>query len=136
MAAGLLAQAREIFQETQNALERRAWSLVVRRSQEAVELALKAALRQVGLEVPHVHDVGSFLKDNEQRFPEGFRSKIGRLASGSRRLRSQRERSFYGDEATGRPPHKLYTEDDARKAPDDAAYTVEGCGRLIEGLVD
>lgn len=133
MAAGLLAQAREILEEAQNALKRQAWSLVVRRSQEVVELALKAALRQAGLEVPHVHDVGTFLKDNEQRFPEGFRSAIDRLASASRRLRTQRERSLYGDEQAGHPPQKLYTEGDAQSALEDATYALTNCRQLVEG---
>lgn len=56
-----------------------------------VELALKAALRAAGVEVPQIHDVGIILKDHPEKFPEAFRKKIERLASISRRLRRERE---------------------------------------------
>jgi HEPN domain-containing protein len=38
-----------------------AWSDVIRESQEVVELALKALLREVGVEPPKWHDVGGLL---------------------------------------------------------------------------
>lgn len=41
---------------------RGAWDLVVRRSQEVVELALKAALRGIGSEALETHDVGQLLR--------------------------------------------------------------------------
>lgn len=42
-------------------LSRGAFSDVVREAQEAVELLLKAILRQVGVEPPKWHDVGELL---------------------------------------------------------------------------
>ena len=43
-------------------LQEEAFSDVVREAQEIVELALKGVLRQVGVEPPKWHDVGSMLR--------------------------------------------------------------------------
>ncbi|RMF38472.1 MAG: HEPN domain-containing protein, partial [Chloroflexi bacterium] len=64
MAESYLAQAKEILLEVERAYRRGVWNLAVRRAQEVVELSLKAALRLVGVEVPHIHDVGVLLKDH------------------------------------------------------------------------
>lgn len=101
MAESYLTQAGEILLEAEGMYQRGVWNLVVRRSQEVVELALKAALRAVGIEVPRIHDVGLVLKDHQEKFPATFRSEINYLASISRRLRRERESSFYGDEELG-----------------------------------
>lgn len=42
-------------------VKRKAWSDVVRESQEVVELALKGMLRAVGIDPPKWHDVGDLL---------------------------------------------------------------------------
>lgn len=131
MAEAYLAQADEILLEAERAFQRGVWNLTIRRSQEVVEMALKAALRLVGIEVPWIHDVGVLLKDYREKFPEAFREEIDRLASISRRLRREREASFYGDEEIGAPPQKLYAEADARSAFDDASYVLPFCRRLV-----
>lgn len=131
MAEGQLRQAREILAEAQHLLTRGIWSLVVRRAQEAVELALKAALRWAGVEVPRVHDVGVTLADHESRFPPEFRQHVGRFVSISRRLGRERELSFYGDETTGSAPERLYVEPDARQALEDAEFVVHWCARVL-----
>lgn len=51
MAQGHFRQARLILEEAEGLQRRGAWHLVVRRCQEAVELALKAVLRSAGVEV-------------------------------------------------------------------------------------
>mgnify|MGYP000044059390 CR=1 FL=1 len=104
---------------------------VVRQSQEAVKLALKGALRAVGIEPPRWHDVGPILRRSQDRFPEWFRELIPRLARVSGRLSREREPSMYGDEEAGLPPSELYDEEDAREALEMARETVEACRRLI-----
>ncbi|MGH9341364.1 MAG: hypothetical protein ACRD1R_17700 [Acidobacteriota bacterium] len=59
------------------------------------------------MEIPKVHDVGSFLKRNRERFQGEIEQKIDHLASITRRLRQEREVSFYGDEETGVPAEEL-----------------------------
>jgi HEPN domain-containing protein len=131
MARSYLRQARDIFGEAERHRGAKLWHLVVRRSQETVELALKALLRASGIEVPHVHDVGIFLVDHAGRLPPAAVPHLDRLVSVSRRLRQEREISFYGDEETGAPPDRLYMESDAEDALSDARFVVELCGRCV-----
>jgi len=127
MARSHLRQARQILEEAERHRATGTWHLAVRRSQESVELALKAALRAAGVEVPHVHDVSMFLIDNAQRFPEALTRHLERVVSISRRLRGEREVSFYGDEEVGAPPERLYSSNDAEEALRDAGFVVELC---------
>ncbi|MCL6552269.1 MAG: HEPN domain-containing protein [Firmicutes bacterium] len=131
MAEAHLRQARAILIEARDLHARGVWNLVVRRAQEAVELALKAALRWAGVEVPRVHDVGDALVDHQSRFPAEFRAHLDRFVAVSRRLGRERERSFYGDEATASAPQHLYAERDADLALEDAEFVAHWCGRLI-----
>ena len=132
-AAGLaLERAEVILSEAASLRAKGVWNLVVRRAQEAVELALKGALLWAGLEVPWIHDVGVFLRQNRRRFPAEFARQIPRLASLSRALGAERERSFYGDEESGLPPEMLYEELDAAEALEKATFVLETCRQLIE----
>jgi HEPN domain-containing protein len=98
--------------------DERAWSDVVREAQELVELALKAALRVVGIDPPKWHDVGPILVESARAFPEPFTSAIPRLAEISRWLRRERELAFYGD--VDLVPTESYHEGDAARAMADA----------------
>lgn len=98
LASGGIATAQAIFAEASRLRDGGAYHLEVRRCQEVIELALKAALRAAGIDVPHVHDVGSTLLRHGDRFPDTLRASLGRLASLSRRYRREREVAFYGDE--------------------------------------
>jgi len=133
MARSHLREAREILGEAERHLEARVWHLVVRRSQEAVELALKALLRASGIEVPRVHDVGIFLVDHVDRLPPTVVPHLDRLVSASRRLRQEREISFYGDEETGASPDRLYSHDDAEAALHDARFVLTVSAGGISG---
>lgn len=127
MARGYLSQAVEILAEAERLYHAQVWNLVVRRSQEVIELALKAALRFVGLEIPRLHDVGVLLIEHRNKFPLPFGKEIDRLASISRRARREREISFYGDDEIGVPPQQLYREPDACVALEDARFVLKCC---------
>lgn len=128
----MMSRASIIVQEAEYLQEKEVWNMVVRRSQEAVELALKCALLWARIEVPRIHDVGPILKEYAKRYPEPFRSKIPHLASISRLLRAEREISFYGDEQSGVPPEILYTREDASEALSKARDVLSECQKLIE----
>lgn len=132
MAESYLTQAGERLKHAGEALERRNYPYVMRQSQEAVELSLKAVLRLVGIEPPKWLDVGPILVQNKDRFPPWFREKIPRLASISRKLRREREPSMYGDEETGLPPEYLYTDEDAKEALSYANFVYEVCIKILE----
>lgn len=131
MAKSYLKEGMEIFKEAESFYRREVWHLVVRRTQEAVEMALKGALRYVGIEVPKVHDVGILLKRHKEKFPKGFAQNIDRLASISRKMRKEREASLYGDEETGTPPDEIYIEEDAKIALDEGTLILESCKGLM-----
>lgn len=133
MTRSYLRQAKQILQEAKDLNRRRAWNLVVRRSQEVVELALKASLRDIGIETLKTHDVGQLLKSYQEKFPPSFRRQIERLAAISRRLRMERELSFYGDEETGASPQELYGREDAVAYLKEASYVLDQCLALLEG---
>lgn len=124
MGRSYLHQAQRILAEAKRHRGDEAWNLVVRRCQEAVEPALKAILRVAGLEVPHVHDVGVFLSEHAARLPPEIVAELDRLISISRRLRQEREISFYGSEELAAPPERLYTRGDADDALRDASFVV------------
>ncbi len=128
----MMSRASIIIQEADYLMEKEAWSMVVRRSQEAVELALKSALLWARIEVPRIHDVGPILKEYSNRYPEPFNGKIPYLASISRFLRAEREISFYGDEQSGMPPESLYTREDALEAISKAREVLNQCQKLIK----
>lgn len=96
---------------------------VVRESQEVVELLLKALLMEVGLDVPKVHDVSRHLRENLELFPDPIKESMDEIVEISRRLRKERELSFYG--ALDWIPSEEYTLADARKARSDAERIYE-----------
>jgi len=127
----MISRATIIVEEAEYLQGKQAWNMVVRRSQEVVELALKAALIWAQIEVPRIHDVGPLLKQYADRYPEPFRSRIHQLASISRMLRAEREIIFYGDEQSGVPPESLYTPEDAKEALLKAHEVLSACQDLI-----
>ncbi|MEL9998116.1 MAG: HEPN domain-containing protein [Sulfolobales archaeon] len=105
MAKSYIRQASERLRHAREALENSNYPYVVRQSQEAVELLLKAVLRLVGVEPPKWYDVGPALKKEAPK-----------LARISRKIRREREPSLYGDEESKVPPDELYSVEDAEEA--------------------
>lgn len=112
-------------------MEENAWSDVVREAQELVELALKGMLREVGVDPPKWHDVGSILLEQARLFPEAIRLLLPELARISKWLRKERELAFCGD--IDFIPTEEYAERDAERAIADAVYVLEAARRHIEG---
>ncbi len=129
LAESYFSQAKSIANEMRHHYEDREWHLVVRRTQEAVELLLKGLMRRAGLEIPRLHDVGNILAKEKERLPEKVRREIPRIISVSRRLSRERETSFYGDEAQELPPSELYTQIDADQARKDLEWLLS----LVDG---
>lgn len=87
---------------------------VVREAQEVVELLLKALIMAFGLEVPKMLDVSKFIELNLEAFPLVIRENLDRIKEISRKLRKERELSFYGLEDW--IPSEEYTLDEAEQA--------------------
>lgn len=90
------------------------WADVVRESQEAVELSLKAVLRLSGIEPPRIHDVSDILEKNSASLPPIIRKNLVQVMKISRSLRKDREFAFYGSEDL--TPSEFYKEADAQEA--------------------
>ena len=110
-------------------LDEEAYSDVVREAQEIVELALKGMLRQVGVEPPRWHDVGSILREHRHRLPDVVAAEVDDLAAISSDLRKDRELSFYGD--IDFIPTEHYSKQDAERAVAGARRVVEVAGQVI-----
>jgi HEPN domain-containing protein len=106
-----------------------AYSDVVREAQEIVELALKGALRLVGIEPPKFHDVGPILLEHRDRFPGGVQAELPELARISGWLRKERELAYYGD--VDFVPTERYGPEDARRARTDAEKAARVCSELL-----
>lgn len=111
--------------------QREAWSDVVREAQELVELALKAMLRQAGVDPPKWHDVGPLLLEEARLFPEAIRSELPKLAEISKRLRKEREFAFYGD--LDFIPTREYTRVDSERAIAEAGIVLATARAFVEG---
>ena len=110
-------------------LDDEAYSDVVREAQEIVELALKGMLRQVGVEPPRWHDVGSILREHRGRLPDAVAAEVDALAAISADLRKDRELSFYGD--IDFIPTEHYSKQDAERALTDARRVVSVATAVI-----
>lgn len=108
----------------------RSWADVVRESQEVVELALKGLLRYSDVDSPRVHDVSDVLRENAARLPKPAVAALDELCEISRRLRRDRELSFYGSEDL--TPSAFYREADAREARKQARRVVEVVAKAFE----
>ena len=115
-------------------LAEEAYSDVIREAQELVELALKAILRQAGIDPPKQHDVGGLLVEFKDRLPEEVAPHAERLASISRWLRKERELAFYGD--VDFIPTAEYSKEDADRAITDSRVVVEVAEMGIPFTVD
>ena len=101
----------------------------MREAQEAVELALKAMLRQVGIEPPKWHDVGEILVEHQDRLPASVADHVDRLAAILAWLRKEREPSMYGD--IDFSPTARYSSGDGQRAFADARFVIGMAERVI-----
>lgn len=106
----------------------KSWADVVRESQEAIELALKALLRSHGIDFPRIHDVSKILEAERGRMPNEI--DIPKLASISKELRRDREIAFYGSEDL--TPSDFYDITDAERALEYARFTVQSVKPFVK----
>ena len=114
----LIRQGENIFRrDARAALNEKDFNMVVRRTQEAVELTLKGALKILGVDYPKVHDVAPL-------FSEQLRQKRGiedseilrRIEDISLWLAQSRTPSFYFE--------REYGKEDAKRAFQDAKFII------------
>ncbi|MFV2007871.1 MAG: HEPN domain-containing protein [Longimicrobiales bacterium] len=123
LAADYIRRARIRLRALDVLFDCESWADVVRESQEIVELALKALLREHGIDAGRVHDVSEIMLAERNRFPEAVSHNLSTLTEISRDLRRDRELAFYGAEDL--TPSGFYSLGDAEKARSGARLTVE-----------
>ena len=123
-ACVILEEAKELFRKE-------VFHLVVRRSQECVELALKGVLDYLGIDYPKKHDVGNVLRKVLTQKNIGNKETIDRLVKISKELAENREISFYGSE-DGSTPDELFTQGNAENAIAKATYVLEFAKGVLE----
>lgn len=111
-------------------LKIKSWANAVRESQEVVEICIKALLRHLQIDPPRIHDVGSIVLANIDKFPIEEHDSVKKLVSISRTLRRDRELAFYGSEDL--TPSEFYIEEDAVTAVDQAKFIYEFCSRFCK----
>ena len=111
-------------------LNLKSYADVVRQSQEAIELSLKALLRFAKVEIPRIHDVSDVLKQSRSMLPKEIQSQVDQLAKISKSLRRDRELSFYGSEDL--TPGEFYELADAEVALENARWVYDICKRAIK----
>jgi hypothetical protein len=132
LAAGYYRKCRDRMAALRVLEEREAWSDVVRESQEIVELALKGVLRAVGIDPPKWRDVGGLLLEHRGKVSTLPEEEAVFLAEASKRLRKEREFSFYGD--VDFIPTEEYGPDEGRCAFESARRATEALGEMLRSL--
>lgn len=130
LAQSLIKKATDRLDILDLLLSKGAYSDVMREAQEIVELATKAMLRAVGIEPPKFHDVGDLLLEHRDKYPDDISRELERIASISKRLRKERELSFYGD--IDFIPTEEYTVDDSKEAMEGANFVVTIATKLVD----
>lgn len=109
---------------------KKSWADVVRESQEIVELALKALLRECHIDVPRIHDVSGILNQESNKLPKIIKDQLEKICTISRSLRRDRELAFYGSEDL--TPSEFYQEKDAKEALESAVFIVNQVSQVIK----
>ncbi len=127
IAQAYLDDARIIFDEAKESLQKGHFHRTVRKCQESVELALKALLRMKGIEYPKAHKIGKVLVETLKTDMDVVL--LQKAADISDQLAIDREPSFYGSEDAS--AESLYEKDDAENALSGAGFIFS----LVKGLV-
>ncbi len=107
-----------------------AWADTVRESQEVVELALKALLRDCFIDIPRIHDVSAILTQEKDKLPAGILKDLEKICDISRSLRRDRELAYYGSEDL--TPSEFYQEKDAKEALASAHFIVKAVRKNLK----
>ena len=118
-----LSDAEIILEESRFSLERGHWHRVVRKSQEATELAIKGLFKYLGLDYPKSHILGKVIKKELAKHRLFDKEELNKIAFISDSLAFDREPSFYGS-FDGISALSLFDEDDAEEALKNSEWVI------------
>lgn len=136
MARDYLDRATWCLNEAERALSKENYPICVRRSQEALELAVKALLRSFAVEYPKEQDVGDAVAYIEEKLPDSVRSEIASIKKLLTELSRVRGPAFYGYERESIPASKAFSEAYAREIFGEVQNVVTLLAAFLEGLSD
>ena len=132
MADNYLNQAKDCLKEASMAIDDKKWYRTVRRSQEVLELAIKALFRLFTIEFPKEHDVPPVIDEIIDKIPQDKREILRKAKEIMPLLAKDREPAMYGDEDRGIPPDALFKEEYARKMFNEVKEIVNACDSIIK----
>jgi HEPN domain-containing protein len=133
LAEEYLRRAERYLKEARNAYAEGDFPTTIRRSQESVELSVKAALRLLGIEYPRKHDVSDVLDQivGLEALPGYFREAVPFVQEVVMRLAMVRGIAMYGDEETLTQPSRIFKGEDALRLVERAERVLDVCRRLF-----
>lgn len=130
MARDYAERAEWSLKEADDALAGGNNAICVRRTQEALELAVKAVLRRLAIEYPREHDVSEALVTTVAKLPPYLQERITEVKSMVIELARVRGPAFYGYEAEGIPASQAFTAKYATETLGKTRPLVELCVRF------
>lgn len=132
MAEDYIKRATTFLKEAELAFQDEDFATSVRRSQECVELSLKAVLRLFAIEYPREHDVSPALALIENKeTPTWFKELIPSFIEISKELGKKRGPAIYGYESELKPASEIFGRGDAEKAINSAKLVYSNCKKVI-----
>lgn len=128
LPAAYLKKSRSRLKALKVLYQDKAYSDVVRESQEIVELCSKGILRLALIDPPHRHDVAEELLQAVPQLGKKHAKALEELARGNHWLRREREMAFYG--ADDFDPTEGYSVKDADRAQSFAELAVKVLSEL------
>jgi len=129
-ARAFIKDAAIILDATSLALKNAHYHRVIRKCQEAAELAVKGLFNNFGIEYPKSHILGRVIRKELAKFSLFDREMRDRIAYVSDTLAFDREPAFYGS-IEGTPASELYDEEDAAEAVENAKWLIETIKKVI-----
>jgi HEPN domain-containing protein len=133
MAEDYIERAKRYIREAERAFIERDFPTTVRRSQEALELGVKAVLRYLAIEYPREHDAGDALHELRNKVPAYLEREIPTFAELLSELARARGPAMYGYEREGIPVGKAFGENYAEEKLTEVIELLALCSRLIAG---
>jgi len=125
-----LSDSSIILEEAGTSYEKEHWHRVVRKCQEACELAVKALFRYLALEYPKSHLLGRVIKKELKNKKILTKSDLNKIAYISDELAFNREVAFYGS-PEGIPPCELFDKEDAEELFEKTKWVLKVISKII-----
>jgi HEPN domain-containing protein len=131
LAKNYINSTKGCLEEAELAWQRRDYPRVVRRSQEALELGIKAILRLFAIEYPKHHDISDSIPFIIEKIPKEEKDLIDKARPLIEELAKKRGLAMYGLEREGILPDRLFNKDYAEKIFNQVKEIVQSCNRIF-----